>query len=90
MAIRWDKLTVKSQEAMQQAIAELRGFDLSRMNYPLPQSSADPEPAKKDPVELANLEKYLRGLESLLPTWSNNLSSTYFSHARALPVTIGE
>ena len=73
-------------QAMQQAIAELRGFDLSRMSYPLPGA----EPAKTDAAGLANLEKYLRGLESLLPIWSNNLSSTYFSHARALPVTIGE
>jgi len=71
-------------KAMQEAIAELRGFDLSRMGYPLPGS------AVKGAAELAELEKYLRGLESLLPSWSNNLSSTYFSHARALPVTIGE
>jgi hypothetical protein len=56
------------------------------MSYPLPGA----EPAKTDAAGLANLEKYLRGLESLLPIWSNNLSSTYFSHARALPVTIGE
>jgi uncharacterized alpha-E superfamily protein len=73
-------------KAMQQAIAELRGFDLSRMGYPLPGA----ESAKGDAAGLANLEKYLRGLENLLPTWSNNLSSTYFSHARVLPVTIGE
>jgi len=71
-------------KAMQEAIAEIRGFDLSRMGYPLPGS------AVKGAAELAELEKYLRGLESLLPSWSNNLSSTYFSHARALPVTIGE
>ena len=73
-------------KAMQEAISELRGFDLSRMSYPLPGAEA----AKADAAGLANLEKYLRGLENLLPTWSNNLSSTYFSHARALPVTIGE
>jgi uncharacterized alpha-E superfamily protein len=73
-------------KAMQEAIAELRGFDLSRMSYPLPGA----ELAKKDAAGPANLEGYLRGLERLLPTWSNNLSSTYFSHARVLPVTIGE
>jgi uncharacterized circularly permuted ATP-grasp superfamily protein/uncharacterized alpha-E superfamily protein len=72
--------------AMQEAIAELRGFDLSRMRYPLPGAA----PARGSAASLANLERFLRGLETLLPTWSNNLSSTYFSHARALPVTIGE
>jgi uncharacterized circularly permuted ATP-grasp superfamily protein/uncharacterized alpha-E superfamily protein len=73
-------------KAMQEAIAELRGFDLSRMSYPLPGTVA----AKTSAAGLANLDRFLRGLENLLPTWSNNLSSTYFSHARALPITIGE
>jgi uncharacterized alpha-E superfamily protein len=73
-------------KAMQEAIAELRGFDLSRMSYPLSGAGA----TKKDTAGLASLDKYLHGLEILLPSWSNNLSSTYFSHARALPVTIGE
>jgi len=80
-------------KAMQEALAELRAFDLSQVRYPLPRAEADP--AAKSGVELAgltlaDLERFLRGLEMLLPTWSNNLSSTYFSHARALPVTMGE
>ena len=30
------------------------------------------------------------GAGALLPSWSNNLSSRYFSHARTLPITIGQ
>jgi hypothetical protein len=26
----------------------------------------------------------------LLPSWSNNLSNRYFSHARTLPISIGQ
>jgi len=103
-------------QAMQEAIAELRGIDLSRMSYPLPGGVPVPYTARKSggvvshpsrknkdaarvghpanpdmaSADLANLDRFLRGLETLLPSWSNNLSSTYFSHARALPVTIGE
>ena len=42
-----------------------------------------------DAVE-QTLESFLRELERLLPSWSNNLSSRYFSHARTLPITIGQ
>jgi uncharacterized circularly permuted ATP-grasp superfamily protein/uncharacterized alpha-E superfamily protein len=36
------------------------------------------------------LDRALRGLERLLPSWSNNLSSTYFIHAVTLPTTVLE
>jgi hypothetical protein len=39
---------------------------------------------------LSRLERFLRELEQLLPLWSNDLSSRYFSHARTFPVTIGQ
>ena len=38
---------------------------------------------------LVQLESFLSGLERLLPSWSDNLSSRYFSHARTLPISIG-
>ena len=41
-------------------------------------------------ADLGRLEQFLRRLETLLPYWSNNLSSTYFSHARTMPITIGQ
>jgi uncharacterized alpha-E superfamily protein len=71
--------------AMRQALALLRTFDLQRLSYPLPGAAA----VADDIDGLSRLESFLRGLELLLPSWSNNLSSRYFSHARTLPITIG-
>jgi len=72
-------------QMVRDALAELRGFDLRKIKYPLPGA---PRVANSTggPVQL---ERYLRRLERLLPSWSNNLSSRYFSHARTLPVTMG-
>jgi hypothetical protein len=70
---------------MQEALALLRGFDLRKLKYPLPGASRPANGADG----LAQLERFLRGLEKLLPSWSNNLSSRYFSHARTLPFTMG-
>jgi uncharacterized alpha-E superfamily protein len=72
-------------QAMQDALALLRGFDLRKLKYPLPGASR----AANGTDGLSQLERFLRGLEKLLPSWSNNLSSRYFSHARTLPVTMG-
>jgi uncharacterized alpha-E superfamily protein len=71
--------------AMQGALALLRGFDLQKLSYPLPGATLVANGAD----DLSRLERFLRGLEVLLPSWSNNLSSRYFSHARTLPITIG-
>lgn len=77
--------------AMRQALALLRTFDLQKLSYPLPGAAATPEAAiANDADGLSRLESFLRGLELLLPSWSNNLSSRYFSHARTLPITIGQ
>jgi len=71
--------------AMRRVLALLRAFDLSTMRYPLPGAAA----ASKTADDLSRLEHYFRGLEAMLPSWSNNLSSRYFSHARTLPIAIG-
>jgi uncharacterized circularly permuted ATP-grasp superfamily protein/uncharacterized alpha-E superfamily protein len=73
-------------QAMRDALELLRSFDLRQINYPLP--GAPQLLAATD--GLPRLERYLRDLERLLPSWSNNLSSRYFSHARTLPITIGQ
>jgi hypothetical protein len=39
---------------------------------------------------LSQLASFLEEVEGLLPSWSNNLSSRYFSHARTLPISIGQ
>jgi uncharacterized circularly permuted ATP-grasp superfamily protein len=72
-------------QAMRDALALLRGFDLRKLRYPLPGATT----AANGADGLSQLERFLRGLERLLPSWSNNLSSRYFSHARTLPVTMG-
>jgi uncharacterized alpha-E superfamily protein len=72
-------------KAMQDASALLRGFDLRKLKYPLPGAAK----VANGTNGLSQLEQFLRGLEKLLPSWSNNLSSRYFSHARTLPVTMG-
>jgi uncharacterized circularly permuted ATP-grasp superfamily protein/uncharacterized alpha-E superfamily protein len=73
-------------EAMRNALALLRGFDLQKLTYPLPGATA----VANGSDGLVRLERFLRELERLLPSWSNNLSSRYFSHARTFPITIGQ
>jgi uncharacterized circularly permuted ATP-grasp superfamily protein/uncharacterized alpha-E superfamily protein len=72
-------------QAMTEQLAMLRAFDLREFNYALPDT-----PVRKAGEGLSRLDHFLRGLEGLLASWSNNLSSTYFSHARTLPITIGQ
>jgi len=71
--------------AMRAALALLRSFDLRKLKYPLPGAAAT-----NGSDGLPRLADFLRGLERLLPSWSNNLTSRYFSHARTLPITIGQ
>lgn len=71
-------------KAMQEALETLRHIDLRSIEYP----SDGKRPHGEN--GLARLDQYLAELEELLPSWSNNLSSRYFSHARVLPVTMGQ
>jgi uncharacterized circularly permuted ATP-grasp superfamily protein/uncharacterized alpha-E superfamily protein len=73
-------------QAMRDALAMLRSFDLRELTYPLPGAAS----AANGLEGLSRLERFLRDLERLLPSWSNNLSSRYFSHARTLPINIGQ
>lgn len=72
--------------AMQHAVALLRSFELQQIAYPLPGSHQP----KGHSEERARLERILKELAVLLPAWSNNLSNNYFSHARGVPINIGE
>jgi hypothetical protein len=71
---------------MRDALTLLRSFDLREIRYPLPGAATAPNGLDG----LSRLERFLRDTEQLLPSWSNNLSSRYFSHARTLPTTIGQ
>jgi uncharacterized alpha-E superfamily protein len=68
------------------ALALMRSFDLKILDYPLPGSTH----TQSDSGERSRLKRCLEELEDFLPCWSNNLSNTYFSHARTLPITIGD
>jgi uncharacterized circularly permuted ATP-grasp superfamily protein/uncharacterized alpha-E superfamily protein len=72
-------------KAMRAALGLLRSFDLRKLKYPLPGGGA-----ANGSDGLSRLASFLLELERLLPSWSNNLSSRYFSHARTLPITIGQ
>jgi uncharacterized alpha-E superfamily protein len=72
-------------QAMRAALALLRSFDLRKIKYPLPGGVA-----AHGSDGLSRLASFLQELERLLPSWSNNLSSRYFSHARTLPISIGQ
>jgi uncharacterized circularly permuted ATP-grasp superfamily protein/uncharacterized alpha-E superfamily protein len=72
-------------QAMRDALESLRSFDLQSISYPLPGAAAGANGADG----LRSLQNFLDGMERLLPSWSDNLSNRYFSHARTLPITIG-
>jgi uncharacterized circularly permuted ATP-grasp superfamily protein/uncharacterized alpha-E superfamily protein len=71
-------------ETMNDALKTLCEIDLQSIVYP-----ASGKPADRD-AGLRALDKYLADLEGLLLSSSNNLSSRYFSHARTLPITMGQ
>jgi uncharacterized circularly permuted ATP-grasp superfamily protein/uncharacterized alpha-E superfamily protein len=73
-------------ESMRQALTRLRSFDLRGFKYPLPGTAT----AVNGSGGFSELERFLGELERLLPSWSNSLSSRYFSHARTLPINIGQ
>jgi hypothetical protein len=64
----------------------LRSFDLRILDYPV-SGAVD---AQSNSGERSRVRRSLEEFRGLLPSWSNNLSNTYFSHARTLPITIGE
>jgi uncharacterized circularly permuted ATP-grasp superfamily protein/uncharacterized alpha-E superfamily protein len=72
-------------QAMRNALASLRNFDLREMRYSLPGGAIDVNASDG----LSQLERFLGEMKGLLLSWSNNLSGRYFSHARTLPIMVG-
>jgi uncharacterized alpha-E superfamily protein len=70
-------------QAMRDALASLRRMDLQAMTYP----NSDRAANRKD--TFARLDRFLAELGELLPSWSNSLSSRYFSHAQAFQINMG-
>jgi uncharacterized circularly permuted ATP-grasp superfamily protein/uncharacterized alpha-E superfamily protein len=72
-------------QAIRHALKLLRGLDLQHIDFPLPGSG---RPADSDGHE--NLDRTLDLVQDLLPGWADNISLTYFSHARSFPISIGD
>ncbi len=71
--------------SIKNALASLRGVNLQNVRYPLPGTDG----VERDTKERHRMKQILKELDDFLPNWANNLSETYFVHARTLPVTIG-
>jgi uncharacterized circularly permuted ATP-grasp superfamily protein/uncharacterized alpha-E superfamily protein len=67
------------------ALTLLRSFNLDHLDFSTAESNND-----GNPPERTRLKRMLQDLLEFLPSWSNNLTNIYFSHARTLPVSIGE
>ncbi|MDE3105343.1 MAG: circularly permuted type 2 ATP-grasp protein [Acidobacteriota bacterium] len=73
-------------QAMQHALERLRSFDMRKVSYPLP----DALQTARSSSGILRLRRLLDETEELLLTWSDNLSSRYFNHARTLAINIGQ
>jgi uncharacterized alpha-E superfamily protein len=71
--------------AIQHAMALLRGLDLQKVDFPLPGSG---RPDSRSDGQL-QLDRSLGFVQNLLPSWADNISLTYFNHARTYPISIG-
>jgi len=69
---------------IRKAAVTLSSVDLTKLAYSAPGAL---EPDKVQPF--IQLDKLLQELEDLLPSWSNNISNNYFSHARTFAITLG-
>lgn len=74
----------RDSRIIRKATAKLDAVDLSTLAYSAPGTV---DSAKMD--AFLQLDRQLRELEDMLPSWSNNISNTYFSHARTFAITIG-
>jgi len=71
--------------AIEQALKLLRDLDLEKLDFPLPGRG------RTESISEGQLlvDHTLRFIQSLLPSWADNISLTYFNHARTYPISIG-
>jgi len=72
--------------AIHDALLRLKSLNIAAVEYALP----DDPGASNQSGDRQTLQRLLGELGQLLPSWSDNLSSTYFSHVRTIPIAIGE
>jgi uncharacterized circularly permuted ATP-grasp superfamily protein/uncharacterized alpha-E superfamily protein len=71
--------------AIEHALMLLRTLDLEQLQFYLPGGSQSNEASR----EVTELGRTLEFVSNLLPSWADNLSGTYFDHARTYPISIG-
>ncbi|HEY6345951.1 MAG TPA: circularly permuted type 2 ATP-grasp protein [Bryobacteraceae bacterium] len=71
--------------AIQRALESVRMVDLQTIEFPLPGAKEPPAGSE----QRLRLDRVLESIENLLPSWGDNISNTYFAHARTLPIRIG-
>jgi uncharacterized circularly permuted ATP-grasp superfamily protein/uncharacterized alpha-E superfamily protein len=76
--------SVDDLQAIEHAMTMLRGLDFEKLDFPLPGSGRREQPGKQ-----LELDQLLRSMRNLLPSWADNISLSYFNHARTLPISIG-
>jgi len=72
-------------QAIEHAMTLLRGLDLQKLDFSLP-GSGRTTPNSEGQLEL---DRLLGFVQNLLPSWADNISLTYFNHARTYPISIG-
>ncbi len=71
---------------MSHATELLRNLDMHTLDYPLPGGDQAPRNSN-GPLQLDRLLKFL---QLSLPSWADNVSRTYFDHARTFPISIDD
>jgi uncharacterized alpha-E superfamily protein len=72
-------------DAITHALTRLRGLDLQQLDFPLPGSGRTGWSSDGN----SQLDRSLGFVQSLLPSWADNISLTYFNHARTYPISMG-
>jgi uncharacterized alpha-E superfamily protein len=75
-------------QTIQNATTALRAIDLKSVRNPSQEKMG--VKTSNDEKAYIKMDRYLADLESLLPSWSNDLSNQYFSHIRTQLVLMGE
>jgi uncharacterized circularly permuted ATP-grasp superfamily protein/uncharacterized alpha-E superfamily protein len=75
---------IRDLRIIRKATERLKSVKLAAVAYSAPGAI---RPEELQPFQ--SLDKQLFELEDLLASWANNVSSTYFAHARTLAITIG-
>ena len=77
--------TADDRKAIEHAMKLLRGLNLEELDFPLPGSGRTESSSEGH----SQLDGQLHYTQRLLFSWADNISLTYFNHARTYPISIG-